>query len=291
MHRNKKYINAPHTACVILEGNMKGGKLPLGYTIIEVMIVLAVSAVMFLIAANFISGKQSSTAFTEGTNEFDTEMQSVINQVTDGQYSDVQFTCTSGAGGALTFSLSASPSSTQGTNPPCVYLGKFLYFIQGANPTDYETFSLAGNRQDNATGGPATTLAELNATPIIGGGIDLTTQSSIPQQIEVKSMHATVSGNTFQVYGLGFIQSAGTLDPLTGELSNGAQTIGLVYDPNLNAPDLTEAQAATDITSSIAFADSAQICLTDGTRTAEITFGDNNSNANQLSANLVVTPC
>lgn len=108
---------------------MKGVKQPLGYTIIEVMIVLAISGLMFLIAANFISGKEESTSFTEGTNEFVTDMQSVINQVTDGQYSDISFQCVS-SGGTLSFPSGGS----QGTNPACVFLGKFLYFPQGQTP-------------------------------------------------------------------------------------------------------------------------------------------------------------
>ena len=70
---------------------MNGGKRPLGYTIIEVMIVLAVSGVMFIIAASFISGKQESTAFTEGANEFASQLQQTIAEVADGQYSDVTF--------------------------------------------------------------------------------------------------------------------------------------------------------------------------------------------------------
>ncbi len=284
----QRYIfgDQDQSACAILVGNMKGVKPPLGYTIIELMIVLAISGLMFLIAANFISGKEESSSFTEGTNEFVTDMQSVINQVNDGQYSDISINCVSGVGGTLTFPSGGS----QGTNPDCVFLGKFLYFTQGTNADNYMTFSLAGNRLDSVSGGPATTLAEINPTPIVGA-TDLTTQANIPQALDVKSMHVTVSGTTYTAYGLGFIQSAGTLDPITGDLENGAQTVSLVYSPNLNAANLTKAQAVNDITGNVAFADSAVMCLTDGGKTAELTFGDNTSNANQLSVGLVVTPC
>lgn len=266
---------------------MKGVKQPLGYTIIEVMIVLAISGLMFLIAANFISGKEESTAFTEGTNEFVTDMQSVIDQVSDGQYSDISFNCFSGVGGTLTF----PGAGTQGTNPACVFLGKFLYFTQGTNADNYLTFSLAGNRLDSATGDSATTLAEINPTPIDQGSVNLTTRATIPQQLDVKSMQVTVGASTNAAYGIGFIQSAGTVDPVTGQLDNGAQMVSLVYSPTLNAPNLPENSAVTDITGNVAFANSAVMCITDGTKTAEITFGDSSDGADQLSVGLVVTPC
>lgn len=54
---------------------MKGGKSPLGYTVVEVMIVLAVSGIMFLVAANFINGKQQKTSFANGVNEMASRIQ------------------------------------------------------------------------------------------------------------------------------------------------------------------------------------------------------------------------
>lgn len=150
---------------------------------------------------------------------------------------------------------------------------------------------MAGNRIGCGCGNEATTLAELNPTPIDQGSVNLTTQSTIPQQIDVKSIHVTVGASTNVAYGLGFIQSAGTIDPVTNQLENGAQTVSLVYSPTLNAPNLPENSAVTDITGNVAFADSAVMCLTDGARTAEITFGDSSSDADQLSVGLVVTPC
>ena len=80
---------------------MLGGKnkQPLGYTIIEVMIVLAVSGLMFIIAATFINGKQQRATFTAGVNEMASELQNVIEQVNDGSYADVPLNCVSAGAG------------------------------------------------------------------------------------------------------------------------------------------------------------------------------------------------
>src|SRR4051812_28553600 len=105
---------------------MNGGKLPLGYTVIEVMIVLAVSGLMFVIATNFISGKQAKTSFTAGSNELASKVQDLIGEVNDGKYSDIPLSCSANIGGPTSVSDGAPDAETQGTNPQCVFLGKIL---------------------------------------------------------------------------------------------------------------------------------------------------------------------
>src|ERR1700722_14172147 len=149
---------------------MKGGKnrQPLGYTILEVMIVLAISGAMFLIAISFISGKQEHTAFTDGVNNMVSQLQDAIQQVTNGEYSDIPLTCTAGSGSPPSFDASGNPS--QGTTTSCVFVGKFFHFWPN-NPgasgaAAYEVFTLAGNRLDN--GNPAVTLSEVAPVPVYG---------------------------------------------------------------------------------------------------------------------------
>lgn len=254
---------------------MNGGNSPLGYTIIEVMIVLAVSGTMFLIAANFISGKQGRTSFTAGVNETASRIQDVIEQVNDGHYTDKGLTCT--AGTPPTFAVSATPQ--QGANEQCVFLGKLMHFEQGTTPNDYEVFSLAGNRL--SAGAPAVTLAAADPTPVVGGGIDLTTHQTIAQNLDVGKLTiytpASVPG-----YEFGFIQGLGaasTTGIAGAPLDSGAQHLSLVYAPGIVSANTNagEPTIVTAITGNLAFADSAKLCLTDGTRYAEITVGTNNN--------------
>lgn len=267
---------------------MKGGKRPPGYTIIEVMIVLAVSGVMFIIAATFISGKEARTAFTEGTNDFNSQLQSIISQVVDGQFSDVALTCTAGAG--LSFNTGAAEG---GTAAPCVFVGKFLHFSENGDPNKYEVFSLAGGRNvTSLTGPPPVTPVAPPYTA--GAGADLTLQQAIPQGLTINSAEATSiqvtdsNGVTHDTYGFGFVQSLGTTNG-AGEFNDGAQTVGLVYSSALGSKNLSENAAAGAITGSLLPATSATICLTDGTRFAEILVG---GTASQLTATVqVVRTC
>ncbi|HEX5743863.1 MAG TPA: prepilin-type N-terminal cleavage/methylation domain-containing protein [Candidatus Saccharimonadales bacterium] len=264
---------------------MKGGKSPLGYTIVEVMIVLAVSGLMFLIAANFINGKQQKTTFTSGVNETASRIQDVIEQVTDGEYSDVPFSCSAGGGAALSISVSSDPGKIQGTNPDCVFIGKLLHFSVGGDASAYEVFSLAAARSSTDLGP--------DVTPVRGGGIDLTIQQIVPQYLEISPTGVTVAGKPGHYYGFGFTQSQGTAGDSPGTYASGAQTIGLVYSPGLMTKTAGTSAAASSITGNVAAAKAASFCLTDGDRYAEISMGGTGTGS-QLDVRVKIkgsTPC
>jgi prepilin-type N-terminal cleavage/methylation domain-containing protein len=258
---------------------MKGGQRPLGYTIVEVMIVLAISGVMFVIAATFISGKEARTAFTSGTNDFSSQMQTTISQVVNGQFSDVALGCTVGA------SLSFSTSGNQGTNAPCVFVGKFLHFSESGDATKYEVFSLAGARDVTTLNGPPP------VTPVLGGGADLTQQQLISQSLSVNSpiKVTDAAGVVHSTYGFGYVQSLGTSNG-SGGFNSGGQTVGMVYASGLGSNNADEATAAADITGTLLPAVSASVCLTDGTRYAQILVGSSNDQLT-VSVKVVTVPC
>jgi prepilin-type N-terminal cleavage/methylation domain-containing protein len=251
---------------------MNGGqhKQPLGYTIIEVMIVLAVSGVMFLIASAFVNGKQEKTAFTSGVNDMASNIQAVIEQVNDGQYSDVALSCP------------GAPSAAQGTNAACVFLGKMIY-PESANPAIFQVQSIIGDRLINGTDNPAINFHtdEADATVVSS----LTTSQATPQSLAVNKI---TSGGT-AVKAFGFLQSPGTInsaevDEGGGGLNNGGQSVGLYTN-------------AIDPASDISFGDdllpanSVDICMTDGTQYADLLIGPDGSSGNgasQFNVNVVM---
>jgi prepilin-type N-terminal cleavage/methylation domain-containing protein len=115
---------------------MKGCRQPSGFTVVEVMIVLAVSALLFLAAALMIGGKQNRTGFTTSINDFQAEMQQVANDVINGYYPKFSnFSCTQGS--PNTQPTIAAGSNNQGTNgglnssdtlSGCTFLGKAVQF-------------------------------------------------------------------------------------------------------------------------------------------------------------------
>ncbi|MDB5170700.1 MAG: hypothetical protein JWO35_394 [Candidatus Saccharibacteria bacterium] len=239
---------------------MNGGKRPLGYTIIEVMIVLAVSGLMFVIAGNFISGKQAKTSFNSGSNEMASRVTDVIGQVNSGHYSDQAFTCVSSSDGSppQIKANDANQSARSGKNFGCVFLGKLIHFKDG-EPTKYEVFSLTGNRLKTGDK-PAINLADVTPTIIKSndGTFDLTLQQTVPQQLDVKAVK--VDGRSAS--GFGFVQGLGTATVASdANYESGSQSIRMVYTTGV----------ITSNTPSLSFGREATICLSDDTRWAVVT--------------------
>ncbi len=256
---------------------MKGGKAPLGYTIVEVMVVLAISSVMFLIASQFVNGKQQRAAFTQGANDFSDKLESIAGQVNDGQYTDIDLgTCTAGPTG-LSFSAT---TKTQGTNLNCSFLGKLLYFgAASGNPTSYNLLNLAGAVKNGTI--PVTDIT--SAHPTVIDALTLTQQ--IPQSLEVAQMHVKdASGTYVDNYSLGFMQGFGAANAAsdTGTYLSGSQTTMLVYGTGLSTRTVSNIDTATN--GQIAQTAAAEICLTDGTHWAKVTI---DTAASGLNANLV----
>ena len=136
-------------AYAILEP-MKGGETDSrGFTIVETMIVLAVSGLIFLIAAFFIAGKQRETQFNQGIRDAQAQLQQIINEVATGFYPDSNnFSCTPGATGPT---FSTVIQTGQGSNSGCIFLGKAIQFQTGTNdPEQLSVLTIAGNQNDSS---------------------------------------------------------------------------------------------------------------------------------------------
>lgn len=246
----------------MLGGRNKHRSQPLGYTIVEVMIVLAVSAVMFLVAANFINGKQEKAAFAQGSNDTGSKLQSIVEEVTDGHYSDVPLQCSiSGS----TLQVSTSGSGSQGENSNCVFMGKIVRFYDpngGLKRTNYGIYSIAADR--NIANFP---------DDLIGAVSGLTTKSVIPQSLYVKKMSVVDTSNHSHnaIYNVGFLQGIGNVSGGGVYLTGAQQQVQLVY---ANTASSSESSIAG---TTIQPAKSATICLTDEVRYAEVLIGGSTS--------------
>jgi len=221
--------------------NMRGGNKYSGYTIIEVLIVLAISSFMFVIASQFISGKAADTSFRTGVNEMASRIQDAIDQVSNGQYTDQQVKC-SVTGSVFTFTAN---SGSQGNSQDCIFIGKYFAFT--ADDTKYPLYTIAGKTVNDGSYASANPqiISQFTYNNVIAQGLKPTTST-----------------------GFGFAQSLGSY---SGSYSSGAQSLKIVTNnpvvPSVNSLTLTEVVA-----SPYPF-----ICLTDGTRSGKITIGENSS--------------
>ena len=132
------------------------GKRTGGFTIIEVMIVLASTGALLLIAMTVIGGQVASTNFQTGTRAFASQLQNIANQVTSGQYTyDNSIRCYIDNPNSVDPSnppkvqIDGNGNVNQGSNQECVFLGKNIYI--GPTPSNMIYSYIVAARSKNAT--------------------------------------------------------------------------------------------------------------------------------------------
>jgi hypothetical protein len=118
-----------------------------GYTIIEVMIFLAVSSVLAFGALLLIGGEQAKTEFSQATRDLDLRLQDIINDVSTGYYINTgDFSCRDDGSKPVI----EPGSNQQGQNLDCIVVGQVVEFgVDGSESIRQHT--VVGLRQ---TGNP-----------------------------------------------------------------------------------------------------------------------------------------
>lgn len=220
----------------MLGGNKDRGKpARKGYTIVEVMLFLAVSGFMFLIAATFVSGKQASSEFRQGMNDINSNIRQVINDVANGFFpANANFNCyTDSAGPHIT-----SGSAGQGTNSGnrtsqgisgggCVYLGKAIIFSNGGNATKYGVYTVAGNQYANGAVSGDAPKSYAEAMP--AGIPSLTDVKTLQWGLTNTGVYACSGVNCATRQNLTAVYFYGSLGQYTGAtLQSGSQTVAVL---------------------------------------------------------------
>jgi hypothetical protein len=155
---------------------MRPGVAPVGgYTLLEVMIFLAVSSLLLFFTNVVFSGQAAHTEFVASMNNVNSKMQEWIDGVGNGLTGSTSaadshlgnYVCTIDpvTNSPKLTSPQFSNGNAAGTNLPCIFLGKAIY----ANDVNYKTsltaFTVLGKRTYN--NGVSTVLADnlRNANP------------------------------------------------------------------------------------------------------------------------------
>jgi type II secretory pathway pseudopilin PulG len=216
----------------------KGGLGTAGFTIVETMIVLAVTGGLFVAIAVTLSGRQNAAEFSHSIQSAQSRIQQVIDQVSAGFYpNNGDFTCMA-AGGNVQFGGS---SSSQGTNQDCVFLGKVIQFgVHGTDPEQYNVYTVAGLRGY----GTGATSPFQNVSPAVVGVGSNYTGYSLSGTLEYGLTTLWVKSNGTDVGAVGFLMEPGTLDSTTGSYASGGQQIDLVPLPGTSLNQTINSTAA-----------------------------------------------
>lgn len=196
-----------------------------GFTVMEVLIVLGVTALLFFSAAAMIVGRQNRTAFEQSVRNIHSQIQAVIDEVVVGHYPNITgLQCTvTGSGPRIT-----AGSGGQGTNGNCIFMGRVIQFGVGAEPELFRAYTVAGLRLNTANE-PVQSLAQ--AQPIL-----VAPSNAFPDTPDVSITAILENGLTTGslVYGDGSSQAGGIViwqslpaASGSGSLASGAQSVSI----------------------------------------------------------------
>ncbi len=200
-----------------------------GFTVVETLIVLAVTGSMLLGAMALVSGRQSATEFSQASRGVQSQLQQALNEVAAGQYqTDTNLKCTASSLGPQ---LSSTPTP-QGTNKACIYLGKVLQFAVAplAGQETYNVYTLVGLR-----GADTDPILNLTAAKPRVIARSLTDGPSVPDDVYdvrrlangLKVVKMYYNNNPLnQIGAVAFVSSIGSL-----EASDTSQQVNVVAVP------------------------------------------------------------
>lgn len=217
-----------------------------GYTITEVLVVLAVTMAMFAAISVTLRGRTERTQFTHAVRDYEARLQSVITDVSNGNY--------------------ASDSADPGGDPNRIFLGMMIATDAQAN----EVLTIQGKRSiTNVVGSDVQTLAEADPEAIVG--VNSLFANSFGMEID----QVVRIGSGVEVAVFGFLNRLGG-SSLVGENS----LIQLHGIPGTTVPTSRTAAASAIATpgSLVPIPEGILICLRGGNdQIARITVGANNS--------------
>lgn len=270
---------------------MNGGKQPRGYTIVEVLIFMAVSGLMFVLAAVFISGKQANVEFRQSLTDINMQINTVINEVSNGEYTPLASNvgCHSASGGGYPIFSLGIPSSqgTNGGSAGCIFIGKVMQFNVGGAPTDYSIYTMAA-RQLDTTGNAVNSFIKATPVPVGTPPADLTVATTTKNRLQIS--HAFLCTNasctvnrTIGAFGIfGSFNSA--LGVATGSQQSGSQSVTVAAIPGTvyGASAASTLVSLKNNTHNIAAADTLGngkyilLCFTAGDKVGSLTVGGSN---------------
>jgi prepilin-type N-terminal cleavage/methylation domain-containing protein len=121
---------------------MKKG--PRGYTIVEVLLVLAISSVLFLGVTTIFGSGRKNTEFSQAIYDIQSKVKQYAVQVSTGNFLETtQYTCAQSPS-SLRATLTLGASASTNSNQDCIYLGKALLPVIGSS--DIYVYDVLGLR-------------------------------------------------------------------------------------------------------------------------------------------------
>lgn len=212
-----------------------------GFTVIETMIFLAVSGMMFASAILIFRGQQESTQFNQSVRQLDSYLSDVINDTASGVFPEVNDVECRFIAGSLSFVAAVDQESGQSNQ--CIFLGRVIQigdgsFAQGADGT-LLTYTMVGR---NDASSEVRSFADAFPHPLeyTGGGVDFDTVEVSEVSWGTGITKAFYTDNTGTVQ---YVRGVGVLYSRFGQVSNGSAFLSGTTETSLYAITAGNGQA------------------------------------------------
>jgi len=242
-----------------------------GFTIVETMIVLAVTGFMLLFALLAFAGQQAKVEFGQSVRDMQSDLQQTINEVSSGFFPDSGNIGCARGGNKLEITIQ---TTEQGTNTDCIFMGKVLQFgVADTDPQQYAVFNLAGYKNNN--GDLAASL------PQVIDNESYISHRIIRNGVQVVSMKYVFNNVPIDISAVAIVSGLGNFED--GQFQSGSQQLNLIpVDNSGKVPNSVQGQviqAVQDnlINSPVNPNGGVQICLQSGgtKQSGLITIGGN----------------
>lgn len=184
-----------------------------GYTVVEVMIFLAITSALFVMVVISFQGQQGKTQFTTSARDMESRVQDIINDVATGfPGSDGSFRCALGGGKPQITAITPDLDSI-GTNTACIYIGKVLQPSIAGEPDNYAVYPIVGLRQIAGSSKLATSFAEsqpIAIAPPSSPDVDMTDKDRLPTGLRIVRITSATALGTQDIDGIGFFSTLGS---------------------------------------------------------------------------------
>lgn len=249
-----------------------------GYTIVEVMVFLTVTSLLFVMIAVTFAGQRGRTQFTTAARDVESRLQDLTNDVSTGFYPASNFRCTE-SGGRPSIAATATPPP-QGTNVACIFLGRVVQFRAGGNANRYDVYTVVGLRQSGGQDVANYDEARPETSSVLREDFRL------PAGIEVASVR--VNNPTRIVDSVGFFSTLGSQGGAGTAQESGSLSVNVLpLESGGNMINAVRGISQAYLSGNQNPAGGIAICLNSGTSSqhAILTLG---GSGRQLSTDLVI---
>lgn len=260
-----------------------------GYTIIEVIIVLAISGAIFLSAVTIFAGKQARTQFSQAMQDVNSQIQSYISDVRVSLFPGAgQYTC-SVSGGRPQLSPASPGDDTTGTSQDCIFLGKALFVDKTTTPGTIKSYTVLGTRLNQANSKVATSFSQSNPEAVLDD--NLVEKYTLGANSTVKSSKVTDSSGVESDTNLvGFYNSLSTTSNSGSQSLAAYGYLGFPDNPGSGRLKTALEQATAGSPDPLTPITKWKVCFASGTtnQTALLTVTPSSAG---VTANLEYTAC